>query len=168
MKPTQCETCGKSITKAEDLYRMNGITQCRDCAFSKECAVCGKATKISDFCHILDKPVCVDCAFPTSGRDGYETFKKAMNNFNESKKDEWKKRRRKIRWECFGIVTAIFLAIDIILFLISYYTTSGNKIVFASWLLYFIVLKIVISAKTPEYKPLSEKEYFIQYYKNMK
>ena len=168
MKTTYCEICGAPLTKSEEVYKTNGITKCLDCAFSQQCSVCGKKTKRDDLCHIFDKPVCVNCAFPQSGREGYEKFKEEKKQYNETKREEWKRLKRKVCLRYFVIVTAIFIIIDLIMALISYFLSFGQSVYIASTVIYLIVLTIVLNKVTPEYKPLTEKEFFVQKYKEIK
>ena len=168
MKKTYCETCGATLSSSLDVFNVNGITQCRDCAYAKKCSVCGETVKQSDLCHILDKPVCVNCAFPQSGREGYENFKREKKQYNEELREEWKKQKRKARLRYFLIVTSVFLVIDLIAALVSYFLSYGQSVYIASTVIYIIVLTIVLSKVTPDYKPLTEKEFFVHKYKEAK
>ena len=159
-----CEKCGREIPKANDAFYMNGKTLCVDCAHPKKCCVCGSTVPTAECCYVLEKPACIHCLFPTGGHEEYSAFKEELQAFNNEHKTEWNTNRRKLQLKYFLIITAIFIAIDAALFFLSYKISGGQYGIYASWILYFLVLRFVWKKKAPSFTPLTEKDYYQKKY----
>lgn len=161
-KMFKCEICGKE-TNIFDSFTKHGKWLCHDCAYSKNCKICGRLTPPAEICQFKEYDVCADCAFPIGGIKEYRSFKEKLKELNLSNETEHRLADRKRRLKILGIGSLISLGI-IVLALILFSTfeniPKAIEVALSVCLAVTIIFTAVGSLRKKEFIPMTETEYY--------
>lgn len=161
-KTFKCEVCGKEVN-IFDSFTKHGKKVCHDCAYSKNCKVCGRLTPPDEICQFRRYDVCADCAFPIGGIKEYNSFKEKLKELNLTNETEHKRadRKRRLKILCIGsLISLAILFLAIVLFKANDNVPKILEIVLAVCLSGSILATIIGAVRKREFIPMTETEYY--------
>lgn len=161
-KTFTCEICGKEIS-VFDSFTKNGKKLCHDCAYSKNCKVCGRWTPPDEICQFRGYDTCADCAFPIGGIKEYASFKEKLKELNALNETEHKRAdgKRRLKILAFGSIISLgIISLALILFKNFDNIPKAAEIALSACLAISVISTVVGVFRKKEFIPMTETEYY--------